>query len=159
MNKTNIFVMIVVGVLIAYNNPSLSRYLPQITFPNNTPDAPVVPTPEVDTNAVPKALAAIKKMLGGSADGKLIGDHFASLAEITKDDKMFKTTGAIRLNNTAVAKYLFEGAFKGKYPTLKENLDIVMLNGISEKNVILDKELREKAVSTLQSIAKACYGE
>jgi hypothetical protein len=45
----------------------------------------------------------------------------------------------------------------GKYPDLAEACNSVVVAGIGDEDIVLDKETRKKAVDTFKALSWACY--
>jgi hypothetical protein len=131
------------------------------------------PRPAVVNNEVvkveapkdPKLLKAcesvIKSLKSGprSSDGARLSSLYydlSTLIELDEEDEVIKDTLAIRESNKLAGALLRLG-LGGKYPDLAEACNSVVVTGIGDEDIVLDKETRKKAVDTFKALSWACY--
>jgi hypothetical protein len=133
------------------------------------------PRPSVINNEVvkveapkdPKLLKAcesvIKSLKSGprsrSNDGARLSSLYydlSTLIELDEEDEVIKDTLAIRESNK-LAGALSRLGLGGKYPDLADACNSVVVVGIGDEDIVLDKETRKKAVDTFKALSWACY--
>lgn len=99
----------------------------------------------------------------GSGDKKNDGLKLASLysdlaklIELDDADEVIKNTDEIREANRLAGK-LYDLDLQGKYPDLTSSATNVIVQYIGDDNIVLDKELRKKAVEAFNGLAWAFY--
>jgi hypothetical protein len=80
----------------------------------------------------------------------------STLIELDNEDEVIKDTLAIRESNK-LAGALSRLGLGGKYPDLAEACNSVVVAGIGDEDIVLDKETRKKAVDTFKALSWACY--
>jgi hypothetical protein len=80
----------------------------------------------------------------------------ANLISLDSDNEVVKDTLAIREANK-LAGILFNLGLGGKYPDLAEACNNLVIIGIGDDDVILDENMRKKAVETFKALSWACY--
>jgi hypothetical protein len=150
-------------VLITFGivKPDISNFLPQknsvVENSNVVKEKPL--NPELLTQAQNVA-SIIKK--GGSGRGvdaiKLSSLYYdlATLIEIDGDDQVVKNTLEIREANKLAGLFSKLG-LGGKYEGLAEACNSLVVAGIGDSDVVLDENIRKKAVETFKALSWACY--
>lgn len=85
---------------------------------------------------------------------KLFND-MATLIKLDGEDEVIKNTEEIRQANK-LAGLMLKLNIKNKYENLGESAEALVLEAIGDDNVLLNSELREKAVEGFQALAWAC---
>jgi hypothetical protein len=161
----NKWLLIVAAVLVAIGifKPSLENIniplgpKPQVVVVDelNLPE-PKTPELRVKANDVIQALSI-------SADRKtdakrLAGlyNDMATLISLTNENEVIKNTDEIRQANR-LAGLMLKLDIKGKYPDLPKAAQSLVIEAIGDDHVLLNEELREKAVDGFKALAWACY--
>jgi len=79
----------------------------------------------------------------------------ATLISLDNDEEVIKTTMEIREANK-LAGSMSRLNLKDKYPGLAEACNSLVVAGIGENDVVLDKETRQRAVETFMALSWAC---
>jgi len=160
MNNKPLLILALVLIVIG-----LSRYS-SINFPVVKPSPVTVPTETLKIDAPQdeelKALAENVRdaLKSGDDDRSEDGVRLASLYQdmsilIGLDEDVIKSTGAIAEANSMSAR-LLKIDLRGKYPGLSEACNKLLMTHISDKSVVIDSTLREKAVEAFQALAWGC---
>lgn len=160
MNNKPLLILALVLIVIG-----LSRHS-SISFPVVKPSPVAVPTETLKIDAPQdeelKTLAEVVRdaLKGGDSDRSTDGVRLANLYRdmsilIELDEDIIKSTGAITEANVMSAK-LLKIDLRGKYPGLAEACDKLLMTHISDKSVVMDSKLREKAVEAFQALAWGC---
>lgn len=80
----------------------------------------------------------------------------ATLIELDNEDTVIKDTAAIKEANSLSGKMLRLN-INDKYPGLAESCREIVVSAIGDDDVILDKELRSKAVDAFRALSWAFY--
>ena len=91
------------------------------------------------------------------ADARKLRDLYLDIARLVSldgEDEVIKSTEEIRQANS-IAGVMLKLDIKGKYPNLAKELKEVVVSAIGDDQILLSKELREKAVSSFNAIAWA----
>jgi hypothetical protein len=80
----------------------------------------------------------------------------ANLISLDSNNEVIKNTLEIREANK-LAGILFNLNIKGKYPDLAQACNNLVVIGIGDDDVILDENMRKKAVETFKALSWACY--
>ena len=80
----------------------------------------------------------------------------ATLIELDSKNEVIRNTEEIRQANR-LAGAMLKLDIKGKYEDLPETAQALVLEAIGDDNVLLNKELRSKAVEGFKALAWACY--
>lgn len=159
MNNKNI-ILIVAAILIGYGllKPKIDNIIPN---PVQPVVVEIIETP-TDPNIKAAADKVVASLIAGSSDrivdGKrLCGLYYdmATLIEIDGEDAVIKTTEDIRQANSLGGPMLRMN-IKDKYPDLAKNANSVIITAIGEENVVINKELRAKAVAGFRALSWAC---
>lgn len=104
----------------------------------------------------------IVKALSVSSDRKMDGKRLASLyndiatlISLDKENEVIKTTEDIRQANR-LSGLMLKLDIKGKYPDLPEANEALMKQAIGDDQVLLNQDLREKAVNGFKALSWAC---
>lgn len=161
MNKKLLLTIAAILLAVGILKPDFST----IFNPNNIV---VVDNNELDLSAplseslknkakdVIKALSVNKDR---KTDGKKLASLYndmATLIELDGENEVIRNTEEIRQANRLVGPML-KLDIKGKYDDLPESAQALVLEAIGDDNVLLNKELRAKAVEGLKALAWACY--
>lgn len=118
-----------------------------------------VPT---DPNLLKACEAVIKSLKSGprsrSADGARLSSLYydlASLIELDGEDQIIKTTLEIREANSLAGR-LSRLNLGGKYPDLFGACNSLVVVGLGDDDVVLDEQMRKKAVDTFRALSWAC---
>jgi hypothetical protein len=80
----------------------------------------------------------------------------ANLISLDSDNEVIKNTLEVRESNK-LAGILFNLDIKGKYPDLAQACNNLVVIGIGDDDVVLDENMRKKAVETFKALSWACY--
>ena len=80
----------------------------------------------------------------------------AELVSLDETDEVIKNTAEIRQVNSIVGPMLRLN-LKDKYTNLSSLMNKVMVTGLGDDEVVLDENLRNKAVETFKALGWACY--
>lgn len=161
LNKQNTLLLIIGSILLAIGilKPNFSNII------NRPKPSPVViddveiekPTGEL----LVKSNEVIKSLLVNN-DRKIDGLKLASLykdiahiIELDGDDEVVKSTEEIRQINR-LSGVMVDLNIKDKYPDLAETAHALIVEAVSDDNVLLNKELRENAVKGFKALSWAC---
>lgn len=153
-------VLLVLGaLLIGYGliGPSIQNI---INKPINNTVSVVMPLdPSLKENCE-KVTQVFKNGSGNKKnDGLKLASLYSDLAkliELDGTDEVIKNTDEIREANRLAGK-LYDLDLQGKYPDLTSSASNVIVQYIGDDNIILDKELRKKAVEAFNGLAWAFY--
>ena len=160
LNNKN-FVLLIAGLLLAIGifKPDFSSIIP-----SNRPsvvDIDALNLPAPSDALKPKASDVIKALSIDSdrkADGKRLASLYndmATLVALDGDDEVIKNTKEIRQANTLVGLMLHLN-IKGKYPDLPKSAQALVVEAIGDDEVLLNNDLRAKAVEAFKALAWAC---
>jgi len=153
-NKTLLIILAVVLLLIGIFKPDLGKITP-----NNVP-VPVLNVVEPKDPELKTACLEVTKILqkGGSSDALRLSSLYSDIGDLIaldEENEVIKNTDEIRQANK-LSGLLLRLDIKGKYEGLAEAADKVIVTGIGGDDVSLDKELRNKAVTSFKALAWAC---
>ena len=110
-----------------------------------------------------KADLVIKALFSGHGNRKVdaarlsgLYNDLAYLIELDGENEVVKNTDEIRQAN-AIAGVMARMDMKGKYPNLAKATTGVVVAGIGDENIVLSKELRQKAIDSFRALSWACY--
>jgi hypothetical protein len=157
MNQKNILLglaglLVIIGLL----KPEFSNILnprPSVVDVLELP-TPTDPTVKKEADDVVNLL----KEAGAKGDAKRLRDLYidlAKLVELDGEDEVIKSTEEIRQANS-LAGVMLRLDIKGKYPDLAKETKEVVVASIGDDQILLSKELRVKAVESLNALAWAC---
>jgi hypothetical protein len=159
-------VLLTIGIallLIGFFKPDLSSWIPvgpAVVEPSNNCviDAPA------DTNILEKA-KIVKNILLASNDSTRKADcaklsslycDIATLIDLDNEDMVIKDTSTVKEANSLSGKMLRLN-IKDKYPNLAEASEKVVVVAIGEDDVLLDGNMRTKAVEAFRALSWAFY--
>lgn len=126
--------------------------LPSIIIPSKPevpPETLIEPSTEYKDKV--KSIVAIEIT---KDDAKLVSAFFSELADVIKNDSEFvKSTGQFRKFNMVAGGLHFNKDIKGKYQTLAEEIDKVIMDSIGKEDVLMDENKRSTLVNCLNAIA------
>lgn len=155
-------VLLIIGGLLLF----LGLVRPNLDFINNNKPNPlndqiVVVTPPSD-EALRDKCKDVVKAFGGSSSSKTDAARLSSLymdlallVELDGENEVVKTTEEIRQANR-MSGLMLRMNIKDKYPDLSSAANNVILAGIGDDIVPLDKDLRAKAVESFRALSWAC---
>jgi hypothetical protein len=160
MNTKNILLGVALLLIsIGIFKPDISSW----GLPNRNPSVPsenldlVKPSEEL----LPMANDVVKA-LSVSSDRKVDGKRLASLyndiatlISLDKENEVIKTTEDIRQANR-LSGLMLKLDIRGKYPDLPEANEALVKAVIGDDQVLLNPELREKAVDGFKALSWAC---
>lgn len=160
MKNSNIFLLVIGALLIGYG-------LFGSTLKNSIRPTPVVSVVNIeaplDPNLRKDCEVVTQTFLKGSGNLKVDGAKLSSLyhdlaklISLDGENETIKNTDEIRDSNR-LAGLLYDLDLKGKYPELSDATNNVVKNYIGDDNVILDKNLRQKAFEAFNGLAWAFY--
>lgn len=154
-------------LLVALVLVSIGIFKPDIGSFINTPSHPSVVVDNLDIEA-PKSEALrskaddIVKALAINNDRKIDGKKLAALYKdiatliaLDGENEVIKNTEDIRQANR-LSGLILQLDIKGKYPALPEANQALLIESIGDDSVLLNKELRAKAVEGFMALAWAC---
>lgn len=159
-NKT---LLIVAACLVVYGlaKPDLSKILirPDTNVVNVDLDVSE-PKDEAIRSACDKVVEVLEN--GPSSknnDGIRLSSLYRDLANLVSldgDDQVIKSTLEIREANR-LAGIMLRLDLKGKYPGLADAANGVVVTALGSDDVVLDENLRTKAVEAFKALSWACY--
>ena len=153
-NKTLLVILAVVLLFVGIFKPNLG-----VVVPNNGP-APVVNVVEPTDPELKTACLEVAQILqkGRSSDAIRLSSLYSDIGDLIAldgENEVIKNTEEIRQANK-LSGLLLRLDIKGKYEGLAEAAEKVIVTGIGSDDVSLDKELRNKAVTSFKALAWAC---
>lgn len=153
-NKTLLVILAVVLLFVGIFKPNLG-----VVVPNNGP-APVVNVVEPTDAELKTACLEVAQILqkGRSSDALRLSSLYSDIGDLIAldgENEVIKNTEEIRQANK-LSGLLLRLDIKGKYEGLAEAAEKVIVTGIGSDDVSLDKELRNKAVTSFKALAWAC---
>jgi len=157
----NKILIVLACILLGYGllKPDLSVI--NLPKPNPATNRVEVTSPK-DSKVLEACKEVIQSLKKGSTSRKIDGPRLASLyydlatlIELDDQDQVIKDTLAIRESNK-LAGALSRLGLGGKYPDLAEACNGVVVAGIGDEDIVLDKETRKKAVDTFKALSWAC---
>lgn len=160
MNKnTNIILLVIGGLLVAYG--VIGPVIKPTVSP--TPVTSVIVESPLDPNLRKDCEKVIEVLKNGSSDRSTDGlklsslySDLAKLISLDETNEVIKNTDEIRDANR-LAGLLYSLDLKGKYPDLASSANSAVVNYIGDDNVVLDKNLRKKAVEAFNGLSWAFY--
>jgi len=160
VNKyTNVILLVIGGLLVAYGviGPVIKPTI------NPTPITSVVVESPLDPNLRKDCEKIIDVLKNGSSDRVVDGvklsslySDLAKLISLDETNQVIKNTDEIRDSNR-LAGLLYNLDLKGKYPELANVTNSAVINYIGDDNVVLDQNLRKKAVEVFNGLSWAFY--
>jgi hypothetical protein len=157
MNQKNILLglaglLVIIGLL----KPEFSNILNPRPSVVDVLELPTPTDPAVKKEA--DDVVNLLKEAGAKGDAKRLRDLYidlAKLVELDGEDEVIKSTEEIRQANS-LAGVMLRLDIKGKYPDLAKETKEVVVASIGDDQILLSKELRVKAVESLNALAWAC---
>lgn len=150
--KVVLAIVLCVGAFFGEKISNSAGNLPSIFTPSK-PEVPqeVVVEPSTEYKDKVKSITVIEIEKN---DAKLISAFFNEMADIVKNDLEFiKSTGQFRKFNMVAGGLHFNNDIKGKYPTLADEIDKVIMDSIGKEDVLMDENKRSTLVNYLKAIA------
>lgn len=156
MNK----VLLAIAAILVF----IGLFRPQFSNIVNNPnqiEQTIVVTPPSDKNLKTKAEAVIQALSVNSdrkTDGVKLSSLYydiATLIELDGESQVVKTTDDVRQANS-LAGLMLKLNIKGKYPALPQAANDVILTAIGQDNILLNQNLRTKAVDGFKALSWAC---
>jgi hypothetical protein len=152
-NKTLLIILACVLLFIGIFKPNLG-----VVVPNN--EIPSVKVVEPTNKELKEACLEVSKILqkGSSSDALRLSSLYSDLGDLISidgEDEIIKSTEEIRQANR-LSGLLLKLNIKGKYPDLAEATQKVIVIGMGDEDVSLDKDLRQKAVESFKALAWGC---
>jgi len=133
-----------------------------IKNPVSTPSVVELDVKEPESEELKEKANAVIKALSVSSDRKSDGfrlaqlyNDMATLIALDGENEVIKNTEEIRQANRLTGAML-KLDIKGKYEDLPEAAQDLVLTAIGDDNVLLNKDLREKAVQGFKALSWAC---
>lgn len=160
MNKV-LLIIAAILVCVGLFRPKVSNIIINPNKSEQTVCSSFIVTPPMDKNLKTKAEAVIEA-LATSSDRKTDGVKLASLyhdiatlIELDAENQVVKTTDDVRQANS-LAGLMLKLNIKGKYPSLPQAANEVILTAIGQDNVLLNGNLRTKAADGFKALSWAC---
>lgn len=161
MNNKALLIAAVVLVSIGLLKPDLSSILNIGTVERGRVDVVDVVKP-TDKSLLDACFDVIKSLKAGPSsrtqDAKKLSSLYndlATLISLDAENEVVKTTDEVRLANS-LSGVMLKMDIKGKYKDLAPACNSVIVAAIGNDSVLLDKDLREKAVDGFKALAWAC---
>lgn len=161
MNNKALLIVAVILVGIGLFKPDLSSILNISNYTRGRVDAIEVVKP-TDKGLLDACFDVIKALKGGPSsriqDAKKLSSLYADLATLISldaENEVVKTTDEVRLANS-LSGVMLRMDMKGKYENLAPACNSVIVAAIGNDSVLLDKDLREKAVDGFKALSWAC---
>jgi len=158
-NKSLLLVLGLALVCVGIFQPTIGK--PVINKPDIV-DTIVVITPPADKALLEACDPVISALKNGDksrvADGRRLSSLYmdlSTLIELDGENQVVKTTEEIRQANS-LSGVMLKLNIKDKYPGLAEAANGVVVVGIGDDTVLLDENLRAKAVESFRALAWAC---
>ena len=160
-NSTSKNILLIIGaLLIGYGliGPSLKNMVNNNSVVNKVN---VVMPLDVSLKSNCEKVTAIFKQGSGDKnyDGLKLASLYSDLAKLISldaENEVVKNTDQIRDANSLAGK-LYDLNLEGKYPDLASTTNNVIVQHIGDDNIVLDTELRKKAVDAFNGLAWAFY--
>lgn len=162
MKNSNSFLLVIGALLIGYGlfGSNLGSLI-SIPISPSVPNVVVVaPLDASLRNDCEKVTAIFRSGKGDRrVDGVKLSNLYSDISKLISldgENETIKNTDEIRDSNR-LAGLLYDLDLKGKYPELSTVTTNVIKNYIGDDNVVLDKNLRQKAVEAFNGLAWAFY--
>lgn len=157
MKPSNNILLFLGALLIGYG--LITPYINNISVPSGTISV-VMPLDVSLKNNCEKVTQVFKNGFGNKQnDGFKLASLYIDLAKLIaldESNEIILNTDQIRETNKLAGK-LYDLNLQDKYPDLARAANDVIVQYIGDENVILDKELRKKAVEAFNGLAWAFY--
>lgn len=159
MNKNILLVIAAILVLIGLLKPNLTNIIHRPNNPAVIIDNTVYPAPPESlkdkTTDVIKALSVDEdRKIDGKRLASLYND-IANLIELDGDNEIVKNTEEVRQANR-LSGLMLKLNIKDKYENLAEVNQALIVSAIGDDVVLLNSDLRTKAVEAFRALAWAC---
>ena len=159
--KNNTLLLVLGLALVGYGvlKPDLGSLItPSVPVINNVVDVEKPLDPDL-LSGCDDVIKSFRQTRDRKADAlKLSSLYFdlANLISLDSDNEVIKNTLEVRESNK-LAGILFNLDIKGKYPDLAQACNNLVIIGIGDDDVVLDENMRKKAVETFKALSWACY--
>jgi hypothetical protein len=159
--KNNTLLLVLGLALVGYGvlKPDLGSLItPSVPVINNVVDVEKPLDPDL-LSGCDDVIKSFRQTRDRKADAlKLSSLYFdlANLISLDSDNEVIKNTLEVRESNK-LAGILFNLDIKGKYPDLAQACNNLVVIGIGDDDVVLDENMRKKAVETFKALSWACY--
>ena len=159
--KNNTLLLVLGLALVGYGvlKPDLGSLItPSVPVINNVIDIEKPLDPDL-LSGCDDVIKSFRQTRDRKADAlKLSSLYFdlANLISLDSDNEVIKNTLEVRESNK-LAGILFNLDIKGKYPDLAQACNNLVIIGIGDDDVVLDENMRKKAVETFKALSWACY--
>lgn len=155
MSKALLIVLAAVLLFIGIFKPDVG-----VLVPNNNPIPVVVDVVEPTDPLLKDACLAVTKILqnGKPSDALRLSSLYSDIGDLVSldgENEVVKNTEEIRQTNK-LSGLLLRLDIKGKYEGLAQASEKVIVVGLGSDDVVLDKDLRDKAVVSFKALAWAC---
>lgn len=158
MKNNNIFLLIIGAVLLGYG--IFSPVIKNNVINDNVTITVVAPLDPSLRDSCEKVVETFKNGTGNKkTDGTKLSSLYSDLAKLIAldgENETIKNTDEIRDANR-LAGLLYDLGLKDNYPGLANAANSVIVNHIGDDNVVLDQELRTKAVEAFNGLSWAFY--
>lgn len=161
LNKQNTILLIIGAILLSIGifKPNLSIIFNR---PKPTPSVvDVIDLPKPTGSLLSKANDVIKSLMVNNdrkTDGKKLASLYRDIAELIEldgVDESVKNTEEIRQINR-LSGLMLDLNIKDKYPDLAESAQALIVEAVSDDNVLLNPDLRKKSVDAFRALSWAC---
>lgn len=162
MNKQTLLILAAILIFIGLTKPTFITNI----IDGNRPVSVVVddievtkPTSDILLEKSNDVIKALSVSADRKVDGKKLAKLYldmAALISLDGEDEVIKSTEAIRQANI-ISGLMLDLDIKGKYDDLASANQALVVSAIGDDQVMLNKELRSKAVEAFNALAWACY--
>jgi hypothetical protein len=159
--KNNTLLLVLGLALVGYGvlKPDLGSLItPTVPVINNVVDVEKPLDPDL-LSWCDDVIKSFRKTSDRKADALKLSSLYydlANLISLDSENEVIKNTLEVREANK-LAGILFNLNIKGKYPDLAQACNNLVVIGIGDDDVILDENMRKKAVETFKALSWACY--
>lgn len=160
--KNNKLLIVIAALLVGYGllKPNFDHLIPNKVSIVNTDGIKVSkPSDKAVLEACENIIEALKQGSGNrSKDGPKLSSLYydlASLIALDGEDQVIKSTLEIREANR-LAGSMTRLNLNGKYPNLSDACNNLVVTVIGDDDVVLDENMRKKAVETFMALSWAC---
>jgi hypothetical protein len=117
------------------------------------------PSSEILLEKSENVIKALSVSSDRKADGKKLAKLYVDIAKLISldgEDQVIKNTEEIRQANR-ISGLMVDLDIKGKYPDLAEANQSLVVSVVGDDQVLLNSDLRSKAVDAFNALAWACY--
>lgn len=158
MLYSNKIVVLVIGcllLLLGLFRPNFSNFFPLVDQPRT-----VINVIEPTESILKEACSEVSKILqkGNSSDALRLSSLYSDIGDLIAldgENEVVKNTEEIRQTNK-LSGLLLRLDIKGKYEGLAKASEKVIVISLGSDDVVLDKDLRDKAVTSFKVLAWAC---